>query len=328
VGLSGEEAAGCYAKSLVRLRRIDPATVAQEKRRVISREKLLEWFDPLPGGLGAVGGLDLLKGWLTSRKSAYTAAAREYGLRAPRGALIAGIPGTGKSLTAKAIATAWQVPLLRLDLGALKSKFVGESESNLRRALAVVDAVGRCVLWCDEIEKALAGATQGAADGGVSSDALGTLLSWLQERRGESFFIATANDASILPPELMRRFDTIWFVDLPTRAERAEIVAVSLRSNGRGDSPVDCVAVADRCEGFTGAEIADLVPNAMFLAFAEDARDVTTADLLAVAAGVVPLSKTSAEKIDALRVWASGRALPATSQTTGGETVRTRALDL
>lgn len=330
VGLSGEEAAACYARSLVQHRRIEPATVAREKKRVIARERVLEWFDPLPGGLDAVGGLDVLKAWLVSRKSAYSPAARAYGLPAPRGALIAGVPGTGKSLTAKAIATAWQVPLLRLDLGALKSKFVGESEGNLRRALAVVDAVGRCVLWCDELEKALAGATQGAADGGVSSDALGTLLSWLQERRGESFFIATANDASILPPELMRRFDAIWFVDLPTRMERAEIIAVSLRANGRGDSMVDCGVVADRCEGFTGAEIADLVPNAMFMAFADNARDIITSDLIAAAANVVPLSRTAAEKIVKLREWAEGRARRATTPeaTISTGTIAARSIDL
>ena len=176
VGLSGEEASACYARSLVQLRRIDPATVAREKKRVIARERVLEWYDPIPGGLDAVGGLDNLKAWLVTRKSAYSAKARAYGLPAPRGALLVGIPGCGKSLTAKAIATAWGVPLLRLDLNSLKSKFVGELEGNLRRALGVIEAIGRCVVWLDEIEKALAGATQGGADGGVSADALGTIL--------------------------------------------------------------------------------------------------------------------------------------------------------
>jgi AAA+ superfamily predicted ATPase len=332
VGLSGEEAAACYARSLVQLRRIDPATVAREKKRVVARERVLEWYDPIPGGLDAVGGLDLLKTWLTSRRQAYSAAARAYGLPAPRGALLVGIPGCGKSLTAKAVATAWGVPLLRLDLGSLKSKFVGESEGNLRRALRVVEAIGRCVVWLDEIEKALAGATQGGADGGVSSDALGAILSWMQERAGEAFVIATANDVSTLPPELMRkgRFDEIWWVDLPTREERGEILRAALKANGRGDSLIDLASVSARCEGFTGAEVAALVPDAMYSAFADGGRDIITSDLIIAASTVVPLAKTSADKIDKLRAWAKGRARPATTPENEATalTTRARALDL
>lgn len=149
VGLSGEEAQACYAKSLVQLRRVDPTAVAQEKKRVIAREKVIEWFDPIPGGLDAVGGLDQLKEWLVQRKLAYSPAARAYGLPAPRGAMLIGISGCGKSLVSKAIATAYGVPLLKVDLGALKSKFVGESESNLRKVFQVVEAIGRCVVWFD-----------------------------------------------------------------------------------------------------------------------------------------------------------------------------------
>ncbi len=165
VGLSGEEAAACYAKSLVQTRTIDPLAVAKEKKRVVARERVLEWYDPIPEGMDAVGGLDALKAWLKSRQNAYTPEAKAYGLPAPKGALLVGVPGCGKSLSAKAIATAWGCPLLRLDLGALKSKYVGESEGNLRKALNVINSVGRCVVWLDEIEKALAGATQGGADG-------------------------------------------------------------------------------------------------------------------------------------------------------------------
>ena len=172
IGLSGEEAAACYARSLVQTKRIDPASVAKEKKRVITREQVLEYYDPLPGGLESVGGLDELKAWLTGRSAAYSPAARAYGLPAPKGAVFVGVPGCGKSLTAKAVATAWGIPLVKLDLGALKSKFVGESESNLRRAFGVIEALGRCIVWIDEIEKALQGATSGSADGGVSSDAL------------------------------------------------------------------------------------------------------------------------------------------------------------
>ncbi|HXJ61964.1 MAG TPA: AAA family ATPase [Verrucomicrobiae bacterium] len=333
IGLSGEEAAACYARSLVQHRAIVPATVAKEKKRVIARERVLEWYDPLLGGLDAVGGLDVLKGWLASRRQAYSAKARAYGLPAPRGAMLVGIPGCGKSLTAKAIATAWGVPLLRLDLGSLKSKFVGESEGNLRRALRVVEAIGRCVVWLDEIEKALAGATQGAADGGVSSDALGTILSWMQERAGEAFVIATANDVTSLPPELMRkgRFDEIWFVDLPTYQERADIAIAALKANGRGDNrTIDLPAIANATAGFTGSEIAALVPDAMYTAFADGGRDIITSDMLMAAATVVPLSKTSAEKIATLRSWAEGRARRATTAEAAiaGGTIAARSIDL
>ena len=194
VGLTGEEAAACYARSLVQLRKIDVATVSNEKKRVIARERVLEWHDPLPGGLDWVGGLENLKVWLKSRAIAYSPAARDYGLPAPKGCLLVGVPGCGKTLFAKACATAMNVPLLRFDLGALKSKFVGESEGNLRKALRTIEAIGPCVVLIDEIEKALQGATSGSADGGVSSDALGTILSWMQDRQGEAFVIATANN--------------------------------------------------------------------------------------------------------------------------------------
>ena len=330
VGLSGEEVAACYARSLVQLWRIDPATVAKEKRRIIARERVLEWYDPIVGGLDAVGGLDVLKGWLTARAAAYSPKARAYGLPAPKGCLLVGVPGCGKSLTAKAIGTAWSVPLLRLDLGALKSKFVGESEGNLRKAIKVIEAIGRCVVWLDEIEKALQGATSGSADGGVSSDALGTILSWMQERAGESFVIATANDVSALPPELLRkgRFDEIFFVDLPSQAERAAVLEAALRSHGRAALEVDLNGLARATEGFTGSEIAALVPDALFVAFADN-REINTNDLLQASRTVVPLTKTAAEKIEALRAWASGRARPATSpEPTEVARPQLRAIDL
>lgn len=331
VGLSGEEAAACYARSLVQLRKIDPVLVAQEKKRVIARERVLEWFDPIKEGLDSVGGLDVLKGWLVARKSAYSPEARKYGLPAPKGALLIGISGCGKSLTAKAIATAWQCPLLRLDLGALKSKYVGESEQNLRKAFSVIESVGRCVCWLDEIEKSLQGATSGSADGGVSSDALGALLQWMQDRRGECFIIATANDVSGLPPEFLRkgRFDECWWIDLPNATERVSVLAAALRSYGRAPDRIDLVTVAAACDGFTGSEIAAIVPDALFAAFGDKAREIATDDLLQAAKTVVPLSETAKEKIAKMRDWAKGRARPATSLEVQVVSQRqSRALDL
>lgn len=313
VGLTAEEAQACYAKSLVSTRRIDPATVAAEKKRVIAREKVLEWIDPIPGGLDSVGGLEALKTWLQARRAAFGPRARAYGLPAPKGALLVGVPGCGKSLTAKAIAAAWGMPLLRLDMGALRSKWVGESEANIRKALRVAETVAPCVLWLDEIEKALAGATQGAADGGTSMDALGAVLSWMQDRAGSVFVVATANDVTALPPELLRkgRFDELFFVDLPTLDERAAILRAALVQAKRDPGPIDLYQCASAAQDFTGAELSALIPEALYAAFADNERAISTADLIAAAGATIPLARTASEKIDKLRAWAKGRARPA-----------------
>lgn len=310
VGLTAEEASNCYAKSLVSTKRIDAAIVSAEKKRVIAREKVLTWHDPDPRGFDAIGGLEILKGWLAKRRAAFGVRARAFGLPAPKGAMLVGVPGCGKSLTAKCIAAAWSMPLLRLDLGALRSKYVGESEGNIRKALSVAEAVAPCVLWLDEIEKALGGATGPQGDGGVAADALGAVLSWMQERQGSVFVVATANDVRSLPPELLRkgRFDEVFWVDLPTRTERAGIVAASLAAHGRTLPAGEIAEVAQAAESFTGAEIAALVPDALFAAFDDGERDITVADLLTAARSVVPLAKTASEKIEGLRTWAQGRA--------------------
>jgi AAA+ superfamily predicted ATPase len=312
VGLSGEEAQATFASSLVKTRRIEPAAVASEKERAISKGGVLEFVKPLAGGVKAVGGLDNFLSWLIRLSVAWTPEARAYGLQAPKGAMAVGVPGCGKSLTAKAIAGEWQVPLIKLDLGALRSKYVGESESNLRQALSQIEAVGRCVVWLDEVEKALAGATGEQGDGGVAADALGAILSWMQDREGEAFVFATANNAEKLPPELLRkgRFDEIWWVDLPNHVERQGVMAAALRSHGRDAKAigVDLARVADATDTFTGAEIAALVPDAMFSAFADNKREVNTDDLLEAAKTVVPLAKTSEAKIRAIRETWTGKA--------------------
>lgn len=335
VGLSGEEAQACYARSLVQLKKIDVAVIAGEKKRIVERDGLLEWLDPLPGGLDSVGGLDNIKAWLKTRTNAYSLEARAYGLPAPKGMVLVGVSGCGKTLTSKAVSTAWQCPLVRLDLGALKSKFVGESEGKLRGALKTIEALGKCVVQLDEVEKSLQGATSGSADGGVSADALGTILSWMQDRGGQAFVIATANDVSALPPEFLRkgRFDELWFVDLPNRVERGEILLAALRQNGRSagifQTTEDIRRVADACEGFTGAEIAAIVPDALYTAFADGAREVSTVDLIDAAGTVVPLSETAKEKIEALRAWAATRARRATAPIKEEQTrKRVRELDV
>jgi len=329
LGLTALDAQSTFARSLITKRRIDPATVSKEKRRVIARERVLEWFDPLPAGLDGVGGLEVLKAWLVQRRAAFTPAARAYGLRAPKGVLLVGVPGCGKSLSAKAIATAWGMPLLRLDMGALKSKWVGESEGNIRKALKLAETVAPAILWLDELEKAIGGATQGAADGGVSTDALGAILQWMQDRAGSVFVVATANDVSKLPPELLRkgRFDEVFFVDIPTHAERAQIVRAALNDNGRRVDTIDLAAVAAATPEFTGAELSALIPDAMFTAFADGARDITTDDIVNAARATVPLARTASERITALRQWAVGRARLASFPEAAPTSVR-GALDL
>jgi AAA+ superfamily predicted ATPase len=330
VGLSGEQASACYAKSLVQTKRIDPAVIASEKKRIVSRDKVLSWLDPLSGGLDSVGGLESYKQWLLQRVSAYSPAARAYGIKPLKGVLLVGVPGCGKSMVAKATATVFQSPLVGMDINAGKSKFVGDSEASIRRAYETIKALGKSVVLIDEIEKSLQGATSGSSDGGVSADALGSMLSWLQEKTDESFVMATANNIASLPPELLRkgRFDEIFFVDLPHAIEREAILASALRSVDRDPASIDLAAVASVTEDFTGSEIASLVPDALFVSFADNQRALTTDDILAAAKTVVPLARTASEKIDALRKWAQGNARPASLLPVVSEIKRARKLDI
>lgn len=318
VGLSDEQAMSCFARTMSN-RRIDPKVIANEKKRIVARDGLIEWHDPIPEGLSAVGGLNELKGWLIEREDAFGEEARKYGLPMPKGAMLVGISGCGKSLTSKTIATAWSRPLLRIDLGALKGGVVGKSEGNLRNAFETIGAIGRCVVWFDEIEKALQGAMGGSRDGGVSADQLGYVLKWMDDNKGEAFVIATANDIrAILDncPELLRkgRFDEIFFVDLPNLSERVEILKITLRHFKRDNLKLDLNKIASNADKFTGSEVASLVSSAMYAAFADGKREITTNDLLKVAKKVVPLSKTAGDKIDELRRWVNaGNARRATS---------------
>jgi len=319
IGLNSLEAEAAFAASLVKTRRIDPEMIAAEKKRVIARSGLLTWVEPLPGGLDAVGGLDSMKGWLMQRTIAYSPEARAYGLAIPKGVLVIGVSGCGKTFSAKATGTAWRCPIIRWDMGALRSKYVGESERNIREAQRTVESMGRVVLWIDEMDKAFAGSTGPQGDGGVASDALGAMLTWMNDRTNQAFIFATANDVEALPPELLRkgRWDEMFFVDLPTPIERAQIIEATTRSRGR--DPVKLFGadgadeIASHCDKFTGAEVASLIDEAMFAAFADGAREITPADLIAAAGKVVPLVDSMPEKMQRLRAW-SKRARPATSQ--------------
>jgi len=281
------------------------------KRRSLRSTGLLEYIEA-PVDLSEIGGLARLKGWLAQRQNAVSKQATEYGLVAPRGVLMLGVQGAGKSLCAKAIATAWQRPLLRMDVGALYDRYVGESERRLRDALEQAEMMAPIVLWIDEIEKAFASSASRSTDGGLSQRMFGSLLTWMQEHQTPVFLVATANDIEALPPELLRkgRFDEIFFVDLPGQQTRQEIFAIHLKKRRRDPGTFDLDALAAASDGFSGAEIEQAVISAMHEAFANK-RELATQDVLDAVAASPPLSVTMAEHVNALRAWAKSRCMPA-----------------
>lgn len=281
------------------------------KRQSLSTAGLLEYVET-PVSLEEIGGLRRLKSWLAQRQHGFDDKAAEFGLETPRGVLMLGIQGAGKSLCAKAIATAWHRPLLRMDVGALYDKYVGESERRLRDALHQAEVMAPIVLWIDEIEKAFAAAAAQSTDGGLSKRMFGTLLTWMQEHQHPVFLVATANDIEALPPELMRkgRFDEIFFVDLPEEDVRSQIFAIHLRKRGRDPARFDLDQLAATAEGFSGAEIEQAISAGLHTAFANKAK-LTTEMLLEIVRNSPPLSVTMAEKITHLRRWAKDRCVPA-----------------
>ena len=315
LGLTLQEAENAFAKAIAEDQRLDASDiqrVMEEKRQVIRKSGLLEYY-PAEHDLQGVGGLENLKDWLGRRAAAFGEAARRFGLPEPKGLLLLGVQGCGKSLTAKAIASQWTLPLLRLDVGRIFSGLVGSSEENLRRAIRVAESAAPAVLWVDEIDKALAGAaSSGAVDAGVSARVLGTFLTWLQEKKAAVFVVATANRVEGLPPELMRkgRFDEIFFIDLPDVRERTEILAIHVRHRGRDPASFDLAQVAARAPNFSGAELEQVVVEGLYLAFAQG-TELTTTHLLAAVAQTFPLAVTLAEEVERLRVWAARRTRPA-----------------
>lgn len=290
----------------------DIALVLEEKRALIRHSSgVLEHIEP-DVTLDDVGGLGSLKEWLRLRGRTFSSVAREYGLPAPRGVALIGVPGSGKSLVAKTIGAAWGLPLLRFDVAAIFTSFVGESEARARRALRLAEAVAPCVLWIDELEKAVA---HGGSDTGTSTRVFGTLLSWMAERQAPCFVVATANDVGALPPELLRRgrFDEVFFLDLPDAAEREQILRVHIRSVGRDTGAFDVAGLAAVTAGFVGAELEHVLVDGMVAAF-DAGREVTTADVAAAAARLVPLAVSQRERVGELRAWLrEGRAVPASS---------------
>lgn len=319
LGLTLNEAENVLARILVRHRCLSAEQVPEflaEKRQLIRKNGLLEYYDTAES-FATVGGLAALKDWLVKRGAAFTPAARAYGLPPPRGLLLLGVQGCGKSLCAKAAANAWQVPLLRFDMGRMFGSLVGSSEENVRRAIQVAESVAPAVLWVDEIDKAFAG-TQGStfSDAGTTARVFGTFLTWLSEKTAPVFVVATANDISQLPPELLRkgRFDDLFFVDLPDAAERAEIFAIHIARHGRDPAAFDLPALAAASADFSGAEIAEAVISALYEGFCRG-EELRTEHVLLALRETVPLARTMAEHLQRLRDWAGGRARPASRRT-------------
>lgn len=323
LGLTLHEAENAFARAMVKDGRLDVSDVEvilEEKRQTIKKSGILE-FVRADLKIEDVGGLENLKRWLMKRNKSWLDSAAVYGLPAPKGVLITGVPGCGKSLIAKAVSAMWQLPLLRLDMGKIFSGLLGSSEENMRKAIKTVEAVAPSILWIDEIEKGFSGMS-GAGDSGTSSRIFGSFLTWMQEKTKPVFVIATANNIHALPPEMMRkgRFDEIFFVDLPTRKERKEIFRVHLGKRLKDpkvigdfqlhDGTLD--VLAEMTEGFVGAELEQIVISGLFEAFSED-RSVTLADFQKAIRNTVPLSVTQYEQIQSIREWANVRAVAATA---------------
>ncbi len=316
-GLTLSEAENAFAKAIAadsRLAKEDIGLILDEKRQVIRKSGLLEYY-PTEERFANVGGLESLKTWLSRRGTAFSEPARRFGLPEPKGLLLLGVQGCGKSLTAKAIASSWKMPLLRLDMGRIFSGLVGSSEENLRRAIRVAESVAPAVLWTDEIEKGLSGSgSSGVSDGGVTARVFGAMLTWLQEKTAPVFVVATANRIDLLPPELLRkgRFDEIFFIDLPARPEREEIFRIHVGRRGRKPEDFDLGSLATAAEAFSGAEIEQVVVAALYDAFAEG-KELEQRHLDRAVAETFPLATTMREDIQKLREWAKTRTRPAST---------------
>jgi SpoVK/Ycf46/Vps4 family AAA+-type ATPase len=313
-GLTQSEIVQAVEKSLVlTIGRVDPQIILDEKRKSLRNSSALEYV-AAGDGMDSVGGLATLKSWVRARASAFGPqgeAARKFGIPAPKGLLLFGVSGTGKSLVAKCIGSEWNVATIRLDYSALFDQYMGQSETNLRKALKAAEAFSPCVLWIDELDKAVPG-TSASGDAGTSARVLAHLLTWMQERTAPVFVVATANSVHRLPPEIIRRgrVDELFFVDLPGPDAREEILSIHIAKSGRDGADFDLQKVRGLCESFSGDEIRRVVINALIRAFGES-REMSTEDLAAAASELIPVATTMAESVTGLRKWAKGRAISA-----------------
>lgn len=314
-GLTIDEVESVFARSLVEKKHFDIEVILEEKKQIVRKSGLLEYY-PAQNSMGDVGGMELLKEWLQKRSKSLTDRAKDYGIPAPKGVLLLGVQGCGKSLLAKAIANEWNLPMLKLDVGRIFGSLVGQSEENIRKAIKVAESVAPCVLWADELEKGFAGVGgSGVSDSGTTARVFATFLTWMQDKTKPVFLIATANDVTALPPEMLRkgRFDEIFFVDLPDMAERESIFSIHLKKRNRDPLKFDVKKLGSITKGFSGAEIEQVVVGALYSAFDGD-RDLSQEDLETEAKAVVPLSVMMSEDISDLREWAQLRTRPSSKQ--------------
>ena len=325
LGLTAEEAENVFSKSLIRTRDFDIDTIVAEKKNIIRKSGILEFYET-DQNMSGVGGLEVLKDWFKKRARAFTPEAREFGLPMPKGLLLLGIPGCGKSLTAKALGHQWQVPLLRFDVGKVFAGLVGQSEENMRKAIKTAEAVAPCILWLDELEKGFSGSqSSGQTDSGTSARVFASFLTWMQDKESPVFVVATANNVHMLPPELLRkgRFDEIFFVDLPTPEERGRIFDIHLKKKKRNPELFDGEQLVAATQGFSGSEIEQAIISALYDLFEDglrfkdperDTEDLNTAiafnteRVVRSCREIIPLSYTMKEMIDGMRDWSRSRA--------------------
>jgi ATP-dependent 26S proteasome regulatory subunit len=313
-GLTEEEAERAVSQAIVSRYALSAdciTDVLAAKKALLKRSEMLEFVDANEN-MASIGGLENLKNWLAQRRGSWDPEARQFGLEPPKGVIILGVQGCGKSLCARAVAGEWNLPLVKFDTAAVYDKYIGETEKRIQKVFKVAEGLAPCVLWIDELEKVFAGSgpDSASADAGVSSRLLASFLSWMQDRKAPVFVAATCNNVTVLPPELIRkgRFDELFFVDLPNSAERKQIFSIQLTKRKRNPADYDLDRVAAAAQGFSGAEIESVVQTALYAAFSRK-QELKTEDLLTALSSTVPLSTTRAEEIAELRNWAQQRAV-------------------
>jgi hypothetical protein len=326
-GLTEEEAERAVSQAIVSRYALSPDCVTDvlaAKKAMLKRSQMLEFVDT-SDNMASVGGLEILKQWLAQRRGAWEPEARKFGLEPPKGVIILGVQGCGKSLCARAVAGEWKLPLVKFDTAAVYDKYIGETEKRIQKVFKVAEGLAPCVLWIDELEKVFAGSGPDSAsvDVGVSSRLLASFLSWMQDRKAPVFVAATCNNVTVLPPELIRkgRFDELFFVDLPNTVERKQIFSIQLTKRKRNPADYDLDRVAAAAKGFSGAEIESAVQTALYSAFSRK-QELKTEDMLSALSSTVPLSTTRAEEIAELRSWAQERAVWASAQEIKGESAK------
>jgi len=314
-GLTLQEAENVLAKIIIEKKQItsdEIPMILNEKKQIIRKSEILEYYSSQEN-FKDIGGLENLKFWLAQRKLAFSEKAKEFGLPKPKGVLLLGVQGCGKSLCAKAVSTLWNLPLLRLDMGKIFGSLVGSSEDNMRKAIRMAEGISPCILWIDEIEKALSGVqSSGHSDAGTASRVFGTFITWLQEKQKPVFVIATANDVTQLPPELLRkgRFDEVFFVDLPSQSEREGIFSIHISKRNRNPKKFNLKELASESAGYSGAEIEQVIIAALYEAFYKN-TEITDEILKKKIKETIPLSRLMKEKVEELRSWSKGRAVSA-----------------